>query len=361
LRYPRIVMRWVSLLRSFATIGAAWCLVGCGDAGPPAPALCSAVPDRLQLGSVSSGCGTVATDTTLAARDGAVYFVSKSGLCASDASGTYLLAAADGADRGVVAGPWLAADGVLDLDRETGALHRTPFAGGERTVVADFHPVLVGSIIYTAAYDGRYVYVPDQVTLVETALWRVEPGGTPEQIGTVTGHPDGDRVGGIVPTESHVDTVLDVEGALHRLELADGSDRALFASPTHWLNLLGGDGDVAYVNDELPSFSYRERALARIDGSGNATGAFGPAAPPRSAAAAVQVTADQVFAGVGLSYAEGAFLGVVTLPRTGIGGDLVFCMPDADERPREAVRAIAVDGDTVFASVAPASIVRFHR
>ncbi|HXU06116.1 MAG TPA: hypothetical protein VN903_34415 [Polyangia bacterium] len=183
----------------------------------------------------------------------------------------------------------------------------------------------------------------------------------PEQLGTIVGNADGDVVRGVVPTEHHVDVGLARMAEVHRLDLASQSEKMLFASPTISMELLAGDDDVAYVNYEYPPFSNRDGALARIDGDSQATGAFGRSAPPEITATAVQLTADQVVAGVGLKYAEGNFAGVVTLPRTGTGGDLVFCVAaKRDASPRDAVEAIAVDGDTGYAALGTGEIVRFH-
>ena len=55
-------------------------------------------------------------------------------------------------------------------------------------------------------------------------------------------------------------------------------------------------------------------------------------------------------------------LGVLALPRDGVGGDLVFCTPGlGGDAPGRGVVAMAVDGDTVFAVLDTAAIVRFQR
>jgi hypothetical protein len=75
--------------------------------------------------------------------------------------------------------------------------------------------------------------------------------------------------------------------------------------------------------------------------------------PQHATASVVQVAGDLAYVGVGVRYHEGRHIGVLTMPRNGFAGDLVFCMPTYAN-----VQAIAVEGDTMYVAISSGFIVR---
>jgi hypothetical protein len=226
---------------ALVVVGVALLASGCDEDLPPAPALCTLEPE-IVFPAVGAGpdCPTLAREAFLAIQDGVLYFRSDNGFCAMDSTGFRLAPSGEGPIR---------------------------HSRGEAT-------------------DGTFVYGVSQSDTQagpwRASLWREEPGGAREDLGTIKQVDDWDArsmldVDRIAAAEDHVDLTFRSASELYRFDLATRSSRVLFESPTFVLDLLGIDVGVSYVDYGLGDGpSQRDQAFARIDGSGTATGVFGP-------------------------------------------------------------------------------------
>ena len=288
-------------------------LTACDGDLPPAPAVCRMEAETIVPSGLAGAadCNAVAEPVQMAVRDGVLYFRSRTGVCAADSTGFRLVPAAE-----------------------------SPIRHSSRQ-----------------ATDGTFIYgVSESAT--EARLWRSAPGGPQEDLGLITRIDDGSGASALparmAAAEDHVDVVFNFRFGLHRFDLATRTARLLFGEK-NYLYLLGADVGVSYVNYAWGDEPQPDRALARVDDSGVATGLFaGPLPPPpRVWASAVHLAGDRAYAGIKMSYHEGPHVGVVTMPRTGFVDGMVFC-----KRVDSDVHAIAVEGDTMYVAMSDQQIVR---